>query len=96
MLISHTTIVFTRYLVMEWERRHNNDALSLGGLFFLFSDEVRDLDLKTALQHLIAFFMAFTEVKSKRDQSAVVCQLQQWIASLPNYIKALFGKLERV
>ncbi|GIO70473.1 hypothetical protein J21TS3_52940 [Paenibacillus cookii] len=93
MLISHTTIVFTRYLVMEWERRHNNDARSLGGLFFLFSDEVRDLDLKTALQHLIAFFMAFTEAKSKRDQSAVVCQLQQWIASLPNYIKALFGKL---
>ncbi|HFI0172057.1 TPA: transposase [Streptococcus suis] len=93
MLISHTTIVFTRYLVMEWERRHENDARSLGGLFFLFSDEVRDLDLKTALQHLIAFFMAFTEAKSKRDQSAVFRQLQHWISSLPNYIKGLFGQL---
>jgi len=93
MLISHTTIVFARYLVMEWERRHANDARSLGGLFFLFSDEVRDLDLKTALQYLITFFLAFTEAKSKRDQSAVFRQFQQWIASLPNDIKGLFGKL---
>jgi len=93
MLISHTTIVLTRYLVMEWERRHENDARSLGGLFLLFSDEVRDLNLKTALQLLIAFFMAFTEAKSKRDQSAVFRQLQQWISSLPNYIKGLFGQL---
>ena len=35
MLISHTTVVFSRYLVMEFERRQENDAKSLGGLFFL-------------------------------------------------------------
>lgn len=57
MFISHTTIVFTRYLVMQWERRHENDTGSLGGLFFLFSDEVRELDLQTALQHLIASYL---------------------------------------
>jgi hypothetical protein len=45
MLISHTTVVFSRYLVMEYERRQENDAKSLGGLFFLFADEVRDLDI---------------------------------------------------
>ncbi len=93
MLISHTTIVFTRYLVLEWERRHETDTRSLGGLFFLFSDEVRDLDLKTALQHLIAFVLAFTKAKSKPAQSAVWSQLQQWISGLPNYIKGLFAQL---
>ncbi|SDO76346.1 hypothetical protein SAMN04487897_12169 [Paenibacillus sp. yr247] len=61
MLISHTTIVFSRYLVLEGERRQQNDEHSLGGLFFLFSDEIRDLDLKTALNQLITFFL---EVKS--------------------------------
>ncbi|MDO0824516.1 IS4 family transposase [Desulfosporosinus nitroreducens] len=35
MMISHTTIVFTRYLILEWERRQNNDERSLGGLFYL-------------------------------------------------------------
>lgn len=72
MLISHITIVFARYLVIEGAYRHENDARSLGGLFFLFSDGIRDLDLKTASQHLNAFFMAFREAKSKRDQSAVL------------------------
>lgn len=65
MLISHTTIVFTRYLVMEWERRQENDQRSLGGLFFLFSDEVRDIDLKLALQQLISFFVELVEAKTK-------------------------------
>jgi hypothetical protein len=77
MLISQTIIVFTRYLVVEWDRRHENDARSLGGLFFLFSDGVQDLDLKTTLQRLIAFVLEIMEVKSKRDKSAVLNQLQQ-------------------
>lgn len=93
MLISHTTIVFSRYLVMEWERRNENDPRSLGGLFFLLSDEIRDLDLKTALQQLIAFFMEMSKTKSKRDKSSVLSQVQQWMSTLPSYIKGLFANL---
>ncbi len=93
MLISHTTIVCSRYLILEWERRNENDARSLGGLFFLFSDEIRDLDLKTALQQLIAYFMEICEVKSKRDKSTLLSQVQQWIATLPNHIKGLLVNL---
>jgi hypothetical protein len=43
MMISHTTIVFSRYLVLEWERRENNDDRTCGGLFFLFCDEIKDM-----------------------------------------------------
>ena len=93
MLISHTTIVFSRYLVMEWERRQENDEKSLGGLFFLFSDEVRDLDLVTALQQLMAFFMDIAEAKTKRNKQEVIRQLLDWIAGLPSYIKGLLPKL---
>jgi hypothetical protein len=93
MLISHTTVVFSRYLVMEWERRQANDAKSLGGLFFLFADEVRDLDFQTALQQLMTLFLQMAEAKTKRDKSSVFCQLQEWIAGLPNYIKGLFKEL---
>lgn len=93
MLISHTTIVFSRYLVMEWERRQENDAKSLGGLFFLFSDEVRDLDLVTAIQQLMTFFMDVAEAKTKRNKQAVIRQLLDWIAGLPSYIKGLLPKL---
>jgi len=93
MLISHTTIVFSRYLILEWERRQQNDERSLGGLFFLFSDEIRDLDLKTALDQLITFFLELVDPALKEEQSSVLSQVQQWISGLPNYIKALFTKL---
>lgn len=90
MMISHTTIVFTRYLILEWERRANNDERSLGGLFYLFADEVVDIDLKTALQQLMVFVLGL--LKSRNDE-ALVCQLHNWISDLPSYIKALFAEL---
>ncbi len=35
MMIRHTTFVFTRYLILEWERRQHTDERSLGGMFYL-------------------------------------------------------------
>ncbi|GFZ94226.1 hypothetical protein GCM10008018_45820 [Paenibacillus marchantiophytorum] len=93
MLISHTTVVFSRYLVMEFERRQENDTKSLGGLFFLFADEVRDLDYQTALQQLMTFFLQIAKAKTKREKSNVFCQLHEWILGLPSYIKGLFKDL---
>lgn len=87
MLISHTTIVFSRYLILEWERRQSNDDKSLGGLFYLFCDEVKDINLKTALQQLMQFFYKSIQAKTSKEKATIICQLQQWIASLPNYIK---------
>lgn len=88
-LVCHTTIVFSRYLLLEWERRENLDARSLGGLFFLFADEVRELDFKSALQRLVAFFLELSQIKTKLERSALMSQVQQWIAGLPSYIKDL-------
>jgi len=88
MMISHTTIVFSRYLVLEWERRNINDDRAFGGIFYMFCDEVRDIDLKTALRQLMIF--VFSLITGKHSQSEVVCQVQDWIRQLPNYIKALW------
>lgn len=89
MLISHTTIVFTRYLILEWERRQNTDMRSLGGLFYLFADEVVDMDLKTALRQLMAFVLDLVAGKTEINELAF-CQLQHWMSELPSHIKALF------
>lgn len=91
MMISHTTIVFSRYLILEWERRENNDERSLGGLFYFFADEVADLDLKTALRQLMAFVL--TLLPNKPENFEALRQLQNWIAELPSYIRALFAHL---
>ncbi|MGI6450058.1 MAG: IS4 family transposase [Desulfitobacteriia bacterium] len=91
MMISHTTIVFSRYLILEWERRENNDERSLGGLFYFFADEVADLDLKTALRQLMAFVL--TLLPNKPENFEALSQLHKWICELPSYIRALFAQL---
>lgn len=91
MLISHTTIVFTRYILLEWERRQNQDEKTFGKLFFLFCDEVKDIDFKTALRDLMAFFIDLNNVSSKDEKNNLFSQVMQWMDSLPTYIKVLLG-----
>src|SRR5699024_9721314 len=52
-LISHTTIVFTRYIVLSWQNRCSTDQRTLGGMFYELCDEINDLDWAVALQQLI-------------------------------------------
>lgn len=55
-MVSHTTIVFTRYILLEWIRRNQNDQKTYGELFFMFCDDIQDMDLTNALQGLISLF----------------------------------------
>ena len=52
-MVSHTAIVFTRYTVLEWIRRNRNDEKTYGELFFMFCEDIQDIDLTNALQSLI-------------------------------------------
>lgn len=87
-LISHTTIVFTRYIVLSWQNRCSTDDRTLGGMFYELCDEINELDWAVALQQLIEFLRDTLKHTSKRMQKLIKNQLQQWIAGLPNYIKA--------
>jgi hypothetical protein len=88
LLISHTTIVFARYFILSWQNRCNTDQRTLGGLFYELCDEVSELGWAVALQQLIELFEDTLKKTNKKTQKLNKSQLQQWIASLPNYIKA--------
>lgn len=87
-LVAHTTIVFTRYILIEWERRHHQDHRTLGELCYQFCDEVRDIDLKTALAQLMGLF---SQLKNQFSESTetIFKQVMDWFDSQPSYIKAL-------
>ena len=87
-LISHTTIVFTRYMVLSWQNRCSTDQRTLGGMFYELCDEISDLDWAIALQQLIELLEDTLKESNKKIQKLIKIQLQQWIAGLPNYIKA--------
>jgi hypothetical protein len=87
LLISHTTIVFSRYIVLSWQNRCNTDQRTLGGLFYELCDEVNELDWAVALQQLIELLEDTLKKTNKKIQKLIISQLQQWVAGLPNYIK---------
>ena len=42
-MTAHTTVVFTRYMMLSQEKRESNDNRSLGELFLYLSDEMSDI-----------------------------------------------------
>jgi len=87
LLISHTTIVFTRYIVLSWQHRCSNDTRTLGGIFYEMCDEVNQKDWVIALKQLIDLLEALASQTSKKITNVIKNQLQEWMSGLPTYIK---------
>lgn len=90
MMISHTTIVFTRYIMVEWLRREEKDIKTFGELFFRLSEDIQDMDLSTALQNLMSLFIEFINDIITTKTISIKSQLQHWIDQQATFIKALF------
>ena len=88
MLISHTTIVFSRYILLAWQHRQSTDDRTLGNLFLALCDEVSELDWAVALSQLVELVNDVSKKAGKRLSKLIRRQLQQWIDGLPSYIKA--------
>jgi hypothetical protein len=87
-MISHTTLVFTRYILLEWSRRNEQDPKTIGHLFFLMCDEIKDLDMFTALKELLELFETMSKGSVSLCTKTLNSQLVQWFESLPSYIKS--------
>ncbi|NCB77672.1 MAG: hypothetical protein EOM42_11395, partial [Negativicutes bacterium] len=90
MMISHTTIVFPRYILLSWQHRQQSDPRTLGGLFLALCDEIADLDWVIALKQLLDLLDEVKKKSSKKLSVFIEKQLYNWMAALPNYIKAYF------
>lgn len=93
MLISHTTIVFCRYILLEWLRREEKDTKTFGELFFRCCEDIQDIEYSTALQSLMGLFVEHIKSTTTKGKKLVQRQLQHWITQQASYIKALFAEL---
>lgn len=93
LLISHTTIVFTRFILLAWQNRCSSDERTLGGMFYELCDEMSELDWAVALTQLLDLLHEALAGTKGTIKKWVTCQLQQWIDRLPNYIKAYLPEL---
>lgn len=93
LLISHTTIVFSRYILLSWQNRCSKDDRTLGGMFYELCDEVNELDWAASLQQLVEIIENNMDKANKTFKKLIKSQLQQWFLGLPNYIKAYLPNL---
>ena len=92
-MISHTTIVYTRYIILEWIRRNKNDLRTFGDLFFLCCDDVQDMDLSAALKNLVSMFLSTAKTLISDIANLIKSQVSDWILSQPRLIQALLMDL---
>ena len=90
-MVCHTTIVFVRYILLEWIRRNENDKRSHGELFYMFCDDIQDMDLTNALQSLMVLFVNTATTFSAQITEMIKTQVCNWMASQSKFIQALFG-----
>lgn len=92
-MVSHTAIVFTRYTILEWIRRNKNDERTYGELFYMFCEEIQDMDLTNALQSLMALFVEHISTLSADITACIKSKVTDWMNSQAAFIQALFGNI---
>lgn len=56
-MVSHTSLVFTRYMFLALQQRFHDDPRSIGSLFHACCDEMKDLTLFEALNRVLSLVL---------------------------------------
>ena len=91
--ICHTTIVFTRYILLEWIRRNENDPKTYGILFFDMCDDIQDMELVDAFKSLMKLFVEIANDFATENTETIKSKLKDWITSQTRFVQALFANL---
>lgn len=83
-MVSHTTIVFTRYILLEWIRRNQNDKKTMASYFLCSVMIYRDLT--NALQELMSLFTDIVSMMSADIIEMLKSKVNNWMVSQPLFI----------
>lgn len=85
-LISHTTIVFTRYIVVSWEIRKENDVKTLGELFLQLCYDIKSITFVEAVKTLIDMIEELSQELEVKTQQLISKMLNEWYSMLPSWL----------
>jgi len=86
-MVAHTTIVFTRYIMLAVENRNNEDLRTIGGLFYLCCDGLQDIQFLEALQLLIDALKSALCEKLMLSREVISEFLDYFMSCLPTFIR---------
>jgi hypothetical protein len=91
MMFAHTSIVFSRYLLLALESRENEDPRSFGHLFYICCDELEDIKFASAILLLIDLFKSSVQEVLFLTKEKFEELFDNFFSKLPKYIKGLLG-----
>ena len=81
--------MFTRFIILEWLRRKQNDEKTVCELFFVCCDDIRDIELSDALERLLAIFVDGLVAGTVKIEEPARQELIDWYISQPVFIQKL-------
>jgi hypothetical protein len=86
-LVSHTSIVFIRSIMLAVVARRNTDPRTFGELFFTMYDEIQDMTLMEELALLLELFKSTMKQVLVLSEEKVKELLSHFVNSLPAWLK---------
>lgn len=89
-LVAHTTIVFTRYIMLAISSREEKDPKTIGQLFYLCCDEMEDIQFAQAFMMLIDVLKSTLSNELVLSEEKVHSIINALFDSLPPFLKKAF------
>jgi len=94
MMTAHTAVVFSRYIMLAVENRNGRDNRTLGELFYLYFDELQDIQFNEALALILELLAVMLQEFFMLDKKQVNEFLDMFISKLPRHIQNRLPKPE--
>ena len=86
-MVAHTSIMFTRYIMLSTQSRNNEDLRTIGGLFFNCCDELQDIKFFESIQIILELLKDALQEKFSLTKEQINSFLDYFISTLPAFIK---------
>lgn len=86
-LTAHVAIVFTRYLMMAYEQRCNEDNRTLGEIFFFLSDELADITFGESFQIILNVMLDSIYAVFRPTEEQMNVFIEIFVGRLPEYLR---------
>ncbi|GER67526.1 hypothetical protein BpJC4_19970 [Weizmannia acidilactici] len=67
--------------------RKEEGPKTIGNLFYILCEDIKEMDYLTALQTLIDLFQSLAKTKTTLDANVFNNQMNKWLEAIPSYIK---------
>jgi len=87
MITAHTAIVYSRYILLSLENRNEKDDRTIGELFYVMLDELKDIQFSEALKLIIGAVIDTLEECLFLDKKQINEFLEIFLSKLPQHLK---------